>query len=125
MSDFTPAMSIWLSAQRLPISDSRLQVGDIFTINGIYRRRSLWGWLAGEKLELQPLIATEVLEGYTKYEPYRSEQLAGKSRDERRPPRYDAPGEMQRVMEVYDLRLSIEDQLNEHRAMHLPKRAPQ
>lgn len=29
---------------------------------------------------------------------------------------------MQRVMEVYDLRIDIQPQLNEHRAMHLPKR---
>lgn len=31
-----------------------------------------------------------------------------------------APGEMQRVMEVYDLAMDIDAQLRETRAMHLP-----
>ena len=35
--------------------------------------------------------------------------------------RYDAPGEMQRVMEVYDMGLGIEAQLSERRALHLPE----
>ena len=29
---------------------------------------------------------------------------------------------MQRIMEVYDLKLDCESQLNEHRAFHMPKR---
>jgi hypothetical protein len=34
---------------------------------------------------------------------------------------YENPGEMQRVMEVYDLRADKTQQLNERRAMRLPK----
>ena len=33
---------------------------------------------------------------------------------------YKNSGEMQRVMEVYDLSLDKEKQMREHRAMHLP-----
>lgn len=36
--------------------------------------------------------------------------------------KFDAPGEMQRVMEVYDLRLDKAMQMAETRARHLPAR---
>ena len=36
---------------------------------------------------------------------------------------YKNPGEMQRVMEVYDLRAKKDEQMNEHRAMRLPEAA--
>mgnify|MGYP005664452153 CR=1 FL=1 len=32
-----------------------------------------------------------------------------------------SPGEMQRVMEVYDLSLDVSSQISEHRAWHMPK----
>ena len=37
--------------------------------------------------------------------------------------RYKNPGEMQRVMEVYDLRADKAEQMNERRAMRLPEAA--
>ena len=37
--------------------------------------------------------------------------------------RYNKPGEMQRVMEVYDLRADKAEQMNERRAMRLPEAA--
>ena len=37
--------------------------------------------------------------------------------------RYKNPGEMQRVMEVYDLRADKAEQINERRAMRLPEAA--
>ena len=37
--------------------------------------------------------------------------------------RYDDPGNMQSVMEVYDLRADKAEQMNERRAMRLPKAA--
>jgi len=37
--------------------------------------------------------------------------------------RYKEPGNMQRVMEVYDLRAEKAEQMNEHRAMRLPEAA--
>ena len=35
--------------------------------------------------------------------------------------KYHNPGQMQRIMEVYDLSLDIEKQINEVRAFHPPK----
>lgn len=37
--------------------------------------------------------------------------------------RYEEPGNMQRVMEVYDLRAEKAEQMNERRAMRLPEAA--
>lgn len=37
--------------------------------------------------------------------------------------RYKEPGNMQRVMEVYDLRAEKAEQMNEHRTMRLPEAA--
>jgi hypothetical protein len=34
------------------------------------------------------------------------------------------PDNMQRIMEIYDLSMPIQDQLNEYRALHLPKPKP-
>lgn len=35
--------------------------------------------------------------------------------------RYNNPGDMQRVMEVYDMEMDIETQLNQNRVFNLPK----
>jgi hypothetical protein len=35
--------------------------------------------------------------------------------------KYSNPGDMQRIMEVYDLNMDIESQLNQNRVFNLPK----
>jgi hypothetical protein len=47
---------------------SGLAVGDTFTINGFYKKRSFWEWLTKKPKRLQNYVVKEHRKGFTEYE---------------------------------------------------------
>lgn len=46
-------------------AEGRLDVGDVVTFDGIYRRRTFWQWLTRQPREIQPYTITDCVSSDT------------------------------------------------------------
>lgn len=58
-SHLTPGATMTLAGVYVVNPDPTLHVGDMFTIEGQYRRRTFWEWLTRQTRELQNYEITE------------------------------------------------------------------